>query len=147
MLLIAQSVLNLNYMAQYKAKFESFASGLASIVNNSTKWNSFRDLLKSNAVREYGDKSFDVYNITGEKSMFEALRNDSTYDSLHSIMDEVDATLDNMLVYEEHGSDIYGCGLCVACPARGKMYKTDYQNTTRFTNWYNFVSTYGSWAH
>lgn len=141
-----QSVFDLTKMGAYKTAFESFASGLAGIVNSTTKWNSFRSLVLSSSVKSYGDGDYDIFNVAGEKGLLTALKNNSTYSSLSSQIAAVEAALEDVVVYEEHQKETYGCGMCVEVPVSSKTYKSDYTAQCRFTNWYNFVTTknYGS---
>ena len=146
-----QSVLDLSKMSAYKTAFENFASGLAGIINTKTKWNSFANILKGNNIQKYGydsdnkDYVFDIYNLTGAKGVLTALNSSSTYNSIKTQITALNTAASNLVVHEIHGGETYGCGLCIACPANGWLYKTSYQQQTSFTNWYNLCSQYGNW--
>ncbi len=146
-----QSVLDLSKMGAYKTTFENFASGLSGVIASSSKWNNFANILKGNSVQKYGydsennDYVFDIYNLTGTKGLLTALSSNSNYSSIKTQINELNAAVSELVVHEVHGSDTYGCGLCIACPANGWLYKPNYQQQTNFTNWYNLCSQYGNW--
>ncbi|MDY6276489.1 MAG: Ig-like domain-containing protein [Bacilli bacterium] len=137
-----QSVLDLTKMAAYKSAFDTFAT---TINNTSTTWSNVKTAINSAQKYGYDDKYGYAYDIFDVKQALNALVN--KYSSLSSTVATVSQKLDDMIVYEEHGADITGCGLNLFCPISGYYTKTSYSSTTNFNSWYSFLSKsgYGNW--
>lgn len=137
-----QSVLDLTKMAAYKSAFDTFAT---TINNTSTTWSNVKTAINSAQKYGYDDKYGYAYDIFDVKQALNALV--TKYSSLSSTVATVNQKLDDMIVYEEHGADITGCGLNLFCPISGYYTKTSYSSTTNFNSWYSFLSKsgYGNW--
>ena len=147
-----QSVLDLSKMAAYKTAFDNFSTGLAGIITSKSKWNSFASLLKGSNVQKYGydgsqnyDYVYDIYNLAGTKGVLTAMKSGSTYSSISTQITALETALNNLVVHKINGKEIYGCGLCLAAPANGWLYKPTYQQQTNFDVWYSLCSQYGNW--
>ena len=140
-----QSVYDLSKVDNYKTAFNNFAAGLAGIVTTKYEWNNFASIVKDETlVKDYGESEFDIYNATGEKGVLTALADDSTYSSLSNVITDLNAAISELVVYEIHQKDTYGCGLCFAIPAKGNIYKDYFTSQCNFTTWENLCTSYGS---
>lgn len=131
-----QSAYDLSKMATYKDAFEDLATSLKSLVSES-QWNSFvsNNVNKSN-VQKYGadDNNNYLYDIFDAEDVLNNIK--SNYSSLSSKVDACLAALNDLVVYEEHGSATSGCGLNIYCPINS-MYNRYSAKDTNFNNWYS----------
>ena len=129
-----QSVLDLSKMSAYKEAFESFASSLNSVIGtNSTKTKTLGNAIYS-AQKYGGDGSqyqFDVYDA---RSALNKIVSKSDFSSLSSSANTLISKLNDMVVYESHGTQTTGCGLCIFCPIISNW---GYGSSTKsnFSNW------------
>ena len=132
-----QSVLDLTKMSAYKSAFDSLST---SMMSTCTSWSTVRSRISS--ARSYGEGYYNIYDVV---EALDAIK--SSYSSLSTQIDTVKTKLADMVVFEEHGTDISGCGLCLYCPVSKLHSKSYYSGTTNFTNWYNFLAqtNFGNW--
>ena len=170
-----QSVLDLTKMKAYKDLWEDMTDSLSTIVNSSSKWNTFANEVNkalkygySSYASDYNDGySYDIFDIKGA---LEAVKSNSTFSSASTQIDRVLNKLtgekDQVVIYNRFGSNSAvknSCGLCLFCPISGYNQKTGayfynsnneqvwYEDTysasrTNFTKWQAFVVQWGNWA-
>ena len=130
-----QSVLDLSKMSAYKTAFESFASSLNSIIGtNSTKAKALGNAIYSAqkyGVDSYNRYQFDIFDAKGALSKIVA---NSNFSSLSTEATSLTNLINQLVVYEEHGSATSGCGLCIFCPIESSW---SYGSSTKsnFSNW------------
>lgn len=126
-----QSVYDLTKMSAYKTAFESIATDLNSIIGtSSSKAASLGSLITS--AREYGESNgFEIFDM---KEALNKVKANSTFSSISSKVTTFYTALNDLVIYEEHGTATTGCGICVFCPTlRNWHYGTS--TKTNFTNW------------
>ncbi|GEM_PF-958144 len=148
------SALDLSRMPAYKTAWENMASGLAGIVNTSSKWNTFKNLVNS-CMRFglYTDDGYDAYNegyvydIFDVGDLIEKMQANATYNGLlSSQLNALASAFDDLVICSKTTSDYQGAsGLNFFCPLCGLYRKSYYSSRTNFTNWSNFVTSYGNW--
>ena len=148
------SALDLSRMPAYKTAWENMASGLVGIVNTSSKWNTFKNLVNS-CMRFglYTDDGYDAYNegyvydIFDVGDLIEKMQANSTYNSsLSTQLNALASAFDDLVICSKTTSDYQGAsGLNFFCPLCGLYRKSYYSSRTNFTNWSNFVTSYGNW--
>ena len=130
-----QSVFDLSKMSAYKTAFESFASSLNSIIgSNSTKAKALGNAIYSAqkyGVDSYNRYQFDIFDAKGALSKIVA---NSNFSSLSTEATSLTNLINQLVVYEEHGSATSGCGLCIFCPIESSW---SYGSSTKsnFSNW------------
>ncbi len=153
-----QSVLDLTKMSAYKSAFDAVADSLTSIVTSSSKWTALANTInKATKYGWYDDSQAQSYNggyLYDIFDMGECITNlKSAYSSMTSELNDLQTALDNLVVYEGHGSQIKGSGLCLFCPLSGynlyadsAYYPACYSaKHTNFTSWRNLCVKYGTW--
>ena len=166
-----QSYLDLSKMANYKAKFEEFASSMTSIVKKS----SFNNTIKK--AKNYGDTYMDaeehdyyIDSLGYDYEMFdEVIEDGETYYLLHGYYDfavfdvkdflnkvkastlGADATkinavleaLDEVICYNKIGNEAgNSCGLSLVCPVDEWSAENCYgEDETNFTVWQSITTT------
>ena len=150
-----QSVYDLSKMSAYKTAFESFASDLDAILGDDES----KALTLVNTIypaQKYGQDSdngetiypFDIFDVNSALAKITA---NSTFSSLSSKAQVVRTALSQLVVYEDHGSSITGCGICLYCPISLYSLPYDYNYngyvgpTSNFTNWKE-VANKAFWA-
>ncbi len=131
-----QAVYDLSKMGAYKSAFESIATDLNSIIGtNTTKIKSLANLIAS--AREYGldengdSSGFEVFDM---KEALNKVKANSTFSSISSKVTTFYTALNDLVIYEEHGSYTTGCGICVFCPTQ-RNWRYGTSTKTNFTNW------------
>ena len=157
-----QSVLNLNKMNDYKIAFDNFSTKLTSIITSSSKWSSFASVInQATKYGRYDDTAAQSYNNGYLYDIFdigECITNlKSSYSTLTSELNALEEAFNNLVVWESHGSQTSGSGLCLFCPISGYNQKTDYSSSqgywpanysaehTNFKTWQSLCAKYGSW--
>jgi len=137
-----QSVYDLGKIATYKSAFESLASGLNSLVTNSTKLSTLKSAVK--AAKTYGGGSYYVYDAI---DALDRIANKSDFSSLSSQITTVKNALTNstggFVVYNRCGSKtgiVGSCGLNIYCPSYGS--KSSYLSQSHFTSWADLIYKY-----
>ena len=138
-----QSVFDLSKMSAYKTAFDSFATDLANnYLTSSSGWNTFKNIVTSSNVQSYGEGEFDIFNLAGTKGLLTAMK--SSYSGLSSKMTAVENALADVVVYESHQSETYGCGMCVTIPVKGdRMTEEEFTSQCSFS-WKTKLANYGS---
>ena len=131
-----QSVYDLTKMSAYKTAFESIATDLNSIIGtNSSKAASLGSLITS--AREYGcdeygeSNGFEIFDM---KEALNKVKANSTFSSISSKVTTFYTALNDLVIYEEHGTYTTGCGICVFCPTQ-RNWRYGTSTKTNFTNW------------
>ena len=134
-----QSVYDLSKMSSYKTAFENIATDLNSIIGTtSSKIQNLANLI--NGARGYGcDEdgtcSFEVRDV---KEALNRIKNNSTFSSISSKVTTALNALNELVIYEDHGSATSGCGLCLYSPTY-YAYPYSYGGTeytkSNFTEW------------
>lgn len=156
-----QSVLDLSKMAAYKNAWEDMAESLTSMMTES-KWDTFTSLV--NKAKKYGQADTNdynngyVYDIFDAKGALTYVKGSSDFSSLSTQIDTIIGILDQMVVYERHGSQMNGSnGLCMFCPisgynqiqtivSQGHTYLPCYSaERTNFKKWQALCAQYGNW--
>lgn len=156
-----QSVLDLSKMAAYKEAWEDMSQSLSSMMTSSL-WSTFSSLV--NKAKKYGKSDTSGYNNGYTFDVFDAkgaltyVKGNANFSSLSGKIDTVISLLDELVVYERHGSQMSGSnGLCMFCPISGYNQKTTmtYQGTTYYPNysadrtnfkkWQSLCAQYGKW--
>ena len=135
-----QSVYDLTKMSAYKSAFESIATDLNSIIGtNTAKIKSLANLIASAreyGCDEYGDSSgFEVFDM---KEALNKVKANSTFSSISSKVTTFYTALNDLVIYEEHGTATTGCGICIYSPW-SKAYPYNYGSNeytkSNFTEW------------
>lgn len=156
-----QSVLDLSKMAAYKNAWEDMAESLTSMMTES-KWDTFTSLV--NKAKKYGQADTNdynngyVYDIFDAKGALTNVKGNSAFSSLSSQIDTVLSILEELVVYERHGSQMNGSnGICMFCPisgynqiqtivSEGHTYLPCYSaERTNFKKWQALCAQYGNW--
>ena len=141
-----QSVLDLSKISAYKTAFESLASSLYSATHgNNTKLSALNTALKNSTQYGYDNDygyTFGVYDV---KSAMTKIGNNSNFSSLSSQLNAVTSALNDLVVYEEHGSATSASGLCLYVPTVNYDVPYDYTGEytgahSNFTNWKNVAN-------
>lgn len=133
-----QSVYDLSKMSAYKTAFEDVASSLNSIIGTSdTKaYNLGQYIYQGQIYGLDGDTNrFEIFDV---KDSLDIVKAQSAFSSISSKVNTLYNKLDDLVIYEEHGSATKGCGICLFCPTQGYNYPYDYSATetlSNFTNW------------
>ena len=134
-----QSVYDLTKMSAYKSAFESIATDLNSIIGtNTTKIKSLANLIAS--AREYGcdDGESNGFEVFDMKEALNKVKANSTFSSISSKVTTFYTALNDLVIYEEHGTATTGCGICIYSPW-SKAYPYVYGSTeytkSNFTEW------------
>ena len=135
-----QSVYDLSKIDAYKSAFESIASNLNSIIGtDSTKIASLGNLIasaKEYGCDEYGDSNgFVIYDA---KDALNKVKANTTFSSISSKVTTFFNALDDLVIYEEHGSATIGSGICIYSPSTGGMpyvYGSRTYVKSNFTEW------------
>ena len=135
-----QSVYDLSKMSAYKSAFESIATDLNSIIGtNTTKIKSLANLIASAreyGCDEYGDSSgFEVFDM---KEALNKVKANSSFSSISSKVTTFYNALDDLVIYEEHGTATTGCGICIYSPwsqAYPYNYGSNEYRKSNFTEW------------
>lgn len=151
-----QSVFDLSKMPAYKTAFEAIASDLNSIIgSNASRAKSLGQLIsqaREYGLDEYGDSSgFEVYDM---KEALNKVKANSTFSSISSKVNTFYTTLDDMVIYEEHGEGTTGCGICIFSPcylSAPYAYGGTEYTKSNFTEWKKvsnkiWPELYSNWA-
>ena len=156
-----QSVYDLSYMSSYLSAWESMTESLTSIINNQTKFNTFKSYIQQ--ALTYGDGDYEVFDVKGA---IEAMQTEDAYSSVSGKFETVLGLLGQVVVYNRYGTNsaVKGsCGMNLVAPITGKFEKeagvyecTDgvtryfaavYESgSTNFTKWRTFMYKYGTFA-
>ena len=138
-----QSVFDLSKMGTYKTAFDSFATDLmTNYVNTSSKWNSFKSIVTGSNVKSYGEDEFDIFNLAGTKGLLTAMK--SSYSGLSTKITALENALADVVVYENHQSETYGCGMCVTIPVKGdRLTESEFSSQCNFS-WKSSLVEYGT---
>ena len=134
-----QSVYDLTKMSAYKSAFESIATDLNSIIGtNTTKIKSLANLIAS--AREYGcdDGESNGFEVFDMKEALNKVKANSTFSSISSKVTTFYTALNDLVIYEEHGTATTGCGICIYSPwsqAYPYNYGSNEYRKSNFTEW------------
>ena len=147
------SALRLSQMGAYKSAWEDMASGLSSIVNSQSAFNTFKSSIV-NQCKKFGYDSdcsqynngyaYDVFDV---KDLITKMQANSTYNnSLSTQLTALSTAYENLLVCNKTTSDYKGAhGLNFFCPICGYYGKSFYTSKlTNFSNWASICNKYGS---
>ena len=141
------SVLDLSKMINFRAAWENMASNLSNIITSSSKWSTFKTLVKK--CQQFGyDSSYGyTYDVFDLKDFIDLIKANSTYSSIG--INEVETAFNDVIVYNVYGSDSADAsGLCFFCAVYGYTLKSTYTNSdTYFTNWRALNISYGIWSN
>lgn len=143
------SVLDLSLMPSFRESWENMSSNLLSIINSTSKWNTFKTLV--NGCQKFGvsydnyDNEFYPYDVFDMKDFIDKMKANSTYSS--SGINQVETVFNDLVIYNVYGADSADAsGLCLFLAISGYSYQARYSSSdTRFTNWRQLNIKYGSW--
>ena len=135
-----QSVYDLTKINAYKTAFESIASDLNSIIGNDSDKATLLGQTIAQAREygcdEYGDSSgFEVFDM---KEALNKVKAKSEFSSISSKVTTFYNALDDLVIYEEHGTATTGCGMCIYSPwsqAYPYNYGSNEYRKSNFTEW------------
>ncbi len=134
-----QAVYDLSKMSSYKSAFETFASSIYSIINNNnSKIGSLASLLSSSQQYGYDDNYGYTFGVYDAKDALNKIKSNSNFSTLSTQIENVKAALNELVIYEGHGRQTSGCGICIFVPTPHYSYPYDYNSTevlSNFTNW------------
>ena len=137
------SVLDLTKMSAYKSAWETVASQLTSIINSSSKWTTFKNVV--NQCKKFGyydDSQYAqynngyVYDIFDAQDLITKCQNNSTYSSCS--WSALQTAFNNVVICSKYTSDYSGShGLNFFCPLCPNLNTSSYYSTsmTSFTTW------------
>ncbi|MBO4856834.1 MAG: Ig-like domain-containing protein [Bacilli bacterium] len=145
-----QAVYDLSKMSAYLTAFESLASKLTTVITSSSVWTRFKNVC--NSAQRYGAQTyqgttyylFDVFDVS---TFITKMQSNTTFkNQCSSQLTTLKTALTNLVVYEKHGSQTSGGGLCFFCPISGYAAHVEYDEyETNFTTWRLLCEKYGSW--
>lgn len=136
------SVMNLNYMSEYKTAWENMASQIKSKVSSSTS--SFRSLVSS--AKHYADSDYDYYGTFDAMDFINKLSSNSTFNPGSTYINAVKNAYANLCTYSSCGKGAGNSnGLAMFFPiSKNYQYYYNYSTTeTHFTNWRSVCQTAG----
>ena len=137
------SALDLTKMSAYKSAWETVASQLTSIINSSSKWTTFKNVV--NQCKKFGyydDSQYAqynngyVYDIFDAQDLITKCQNNSTYSSCS--WSALQTAFNNVVICSKYTSDYSGShGLNFFCPLCPTLNTSSYYSTsmTSFTTW------------
>lgn len=134
------SALDLTKMSAYKTAWENIASGLSGIINSSSKWSTFKNIV--NQCKKFGqDTDYSQYNNGYVYDVFDAqdlitkCMSNSNYSSLS--WSTLQTAFNNLVICSKYTSDYSGShGLNFFCPLSGINDSSYYSTSvTNFTTW------------
>ncbi|MBO4856829.1 MAG: Ig-like domain-containing protein [Bacilli bacterium] len=134
------SVLDLTKMSAYKTAWETVASELTSIINSSSKWTTFKNVV--NQCKKFGYYSDYsqynggyVYDVFDAQDLITKCQSNSTYSSCS--WSALQTAFNNLVVCSKYTSDYSGShGLNFFCPISGINSSSYYSTSvTNFTTW------------
>lgn len=153
------SYLDLTKWATYQTAFENVAATLTSVVNTTSKWNTFKNYV--NQAQKYGQvdlskyPSYSTYNngyiydifdvggvITSLKSGY------SGNSTLVSQLNTLETAYNSVIGHEWHGEAAgNSTGMTLFCPVSGYNESSYYGTSgmTNLTTWQSFVVSLGNW--
>lgn len=145
------SALDLSYMETYKTAWENMSLTLKNNIGTyESSGNKFYQYLIDN-VKHFGDASgsygYEDLGIFDVKDFLNKVKNNSTlYNGLSSIINQIDAAFNNLVICNEKGSSAGNAnGLCFYFDTGAYCYPSSVYSTsqTNFTNWRSIVTKYG----
>lgn len=147
------SVIDLSYWDEYEVAWEDMATTLTSVIDSSSKWSTFEDLL--NTCQRYGGQqsyygmvyAFDVFDVGDFFNKMEASSNYSNNSTLMSNISTLQSIYTDLINYEWHGRGAgNSTGLTLFAPVSGYSSKGDYStSSTPFSVWRSLCINRGSW--
>ena len=148
------SYLDLSKWDAYETAWETMASTLSGVINSSSKWTTFSNLL--NSCQRFGQSEdyygntiypFDVFDVG---SFCTKMKASSTYNGNSTLMSNitsVQSALNNLVGYEWHGSGSSGAtGLTLFAPVSGYSSQSDYTtSSTTLSTWRTLCINRGTW--
>ena len=134
------SVLDLTKMSAYKTAWETVASQLTSIINSSSKWSTFKNVV--NQCKKFGYyedytqyNGGYVYDVFDAQDLITKCQSNSTYSSCS--WSNLQTAFNNLVVCSKYTSDYSGShGLNFFCPISGVNSSSYYSTSiTSFTTW------------
>jgi len=140
------SFVNLQNWSAYETAWESMASTLNSAVST---WSTLSTVLKK--CGHFGEE-YDLYDL-GDFVKYMKTSSFSSNSTLMNKISAVETALNNLIVYEKHGSaagNVSGgsaSGFALFAPVTGKMSKTFYgSEVTTLETWRSFCVNKGTWT-
>ena len=140
------SFVNLQNWSAYETAWESMASTLNSVVSD---WNTLSTVLKK--CGHFGEE-YDLYDL-GDFVKYMKTSSFSSNTTLMNKINAVETALNNLIVYEKHGSsagNVTGgsaSGFALFAPVTGQMSKTFYgEEVTTLQTWRSFCINKGKWS-
>lgn len=140
------SFVNLQNWSAYETAWESMASTLNSVVSD---WSTLSTVLKK--CGHFGEE-YDLYDL-GDFVKYMKTSSFSSNTTLMNKISAVETALNNLIVYEKHGSsagNVTGgsaSGLALFAPVTGQMSKTFYgEEVTTLQTWRSFCVNKGTWS-
>jgi uncharacterized protein YjdB len=142
------SVMDLSQMGTFTAAWEAMATQLKTIVNSTSKWTTFANLVKQSQQFGYDSSYGYTYDVFDLQDFCDNMEASSTYSGVKSQVEAVEAAYKNVVLYNKYGkANADACGLSFFCAIYGYTSQTAaYGSTqTNFTNWRSLMVSYGSW--
>ena len=139
------SVLDLSKMPEFRTAWENMAKNLSTIITSSSKWSTFKTLVKKCQQFGYDDDYGYTYDVFDVKDFIDLMKANSTYSSTG--ISEISTIFTELIIYNIYGKDSSDAsGLCFFCAIYGYSQKSTYTTSdTYFTNWRSINIQYGSW--
>ena len=137
------SYMNLSYWNAYQTAWDDMISTIN--INGSSAWNTFKSVVSSSFKFENGD--YDTYDV----GSFISKMKSSTYSSaVKNKVTTLETAYSNLVAKSFHGNyytDAQVTGLCLFCPIKRSISKSDYSTTaTPFGAYRDACIAYGTWA-
>ena len=150
-----QSVFDLSKMTTYKSAVESFAADLNTLLGEDESkalslGSSIDSAKKYGASTDHGTTYY-PFNIFDVKDALTKIVANSKFSSLSAKAQAVKNAVDQLVIYEDHGSQTSGCGICLFVPRFNYDLPYDYTYGSyvgahsNFTNW-KLVANKVFWA-
>lgn len=137
------SYMNLSYWNAYQTAWDDMISTIN--INSSSAWNTFKSVVSSSFKFEDGD--YDTYDVG---SFISKMKSSSYTSAVKNKVTALETAYSNLVAKSFHGNyytDAQVTGLCLFCPIKRSISKSDYSTTaTPFGAYRDACISYGTWG-
>ena len=138
------SYMNLSYWSAYQTAWDDMITAIN--INSSSAWSTFTGIVSSSFKFENG--SYDTYDVG---SFLTKMQSSSYSSAVKTKASAVSTVYSNLVAKTWHGDDYTDAqvtGLCLFCPIKRSISKSDYtEDATPFGAYRTACTTYGSWGY